>query len=78
MSAWQGDVYDAWPHRVECADGSRAGYGPDGGTGPNWLAYLRIPGQRCLYNVWSREGKEPLEALLRSLRFVDARRADAR
>lgn len=73
-SAWAGDVYDAWPHRMEWADGSRAGYGPEGGAGPNWLAYLRIPGQRCLYNVWSREGKAPLEALLRSLRFVDVPR----
>ena len=24
---------------------SRVGYGPEGGTGPNWLAYVRIPGQ---------------------------------
>lgn len=73
-SAWDAGVHDDWPHRLQWADGSRAGYGPEGGAGPNWLAYLRIPGQRCLYNVWSREGKAPLEALLRALRFVDVPR----
>jgi hypothetical protein len=52
------------------ADGSRVGYGPEGGTGPNWLAYVRIPGQDCLYNVWSRQGRAQLEQLLAQLRFV--------
>lgn len=69
-SAWSGDVYDAWPERRQYADGSRVGYGPEGGTGPNWLAYIRIPGQECLYNVWSRIGRAHLESLLASLRFV--------
>jgi hypothetical protein len=63
--------YDAWPHRRAWADGSTAGYGPEGGTGPNQLAYLRIQGQDCLYNVWSRLGQAHLEQLLESLRFVD-------
>lgn len=63
--------YDAWPHRRAWADGSNAGYGPEGGTGPNQLAYLRIAGQDCLYNVWSRLGVAHLEQLLESLRFVD-------
>jgi len=67
-----GDVYDEWPHRIEWADGSSAGYGPEGGTGPNQLAYLRIAGQDCLYNVWSRLGVEHLETLLGRLRFVEA------
>jgi hypothetical protein len=49
-------AYDEWPHRIRWADGSSAGYGPEGGTGPNQLAYLRIAGQGCLYNVWSRFG----------------------
>lgn len=53
-SAWTGDMYDAWPVKREFADGSRVGYGPEGGTGPTWLAYVRIPGQDCLCNVWSR------------------------
>ena len=69
-SAWSGDVYDAWPHRRVFADSSRVGYGLEGGTGTNWLAYIRIPGQECLYNVWSRRGREHLEELLGQLRFV--------
>lgn len=38
--------------------------------GPNQLAYLRIPGQDCLYNVWSALGRMHLEQLLAALRFV--------
>lgn len=70
-----GDTYDEWPHERAWADGSTAGYGPEGGTGPNQLAYLRIRGQRCLYNVWSRLGRQHLERLLDSLRFVETGRA---
>jgi hypothetical protein len=65
-----GTTYDAWPHRMAWADGSTAGYGPEGGTGPRQLAYLRIPGQACLYNVWSGISREHLEQLLAQLRFV--------
>jgi hypothetical protein len=64
--------YDDWPHRMVWADGSSAGYGPEGGTGPNQLAYLRIAGQGCLYNVWSRLGIPHLETLLQSIRMVEA------
>lgn len=63
-------AYAAWPHRRAWADGSSAGYGPEGGTGPNQLAYLRIRGQDCLYTVWSNLGRAHLEQLLESLRFV--------
>lgn len=63
--------YSAWPFHLDWADGGTAGYGPEGGTGPNQLAYLRIPGQACLYNVWSRLGREHLELLLSQLRFID-------
>jgi hypothetical protein len=70
-SAWQGDIFDAWPERRVLADSSRVGYGPEGGgAGPNWLAYVRIPGQQCLYNVWSHRGQAHLEELLGQLRFV--------
>jgi hypothetical protein len=69
--AWAGGVYDEWPHRLVYADNSRVGYGLEGGTGPNWLAYVRIPGQACLYNVWSRRGREHLESLLANLRLVN-------
>ncbi|HEV2149721.1 MAG TPA: hypothetical protein VGR37_20140 [Longimicrobiaceae bacterium] len=65
-----GPSYSGWPHRREWSDGSTAGYGPEGGTGPRQLAYLRIPGQDCLYNVWSHLGREHLEQLLAELRFV--------
>lgn len=63
--------YEEWPYRQEWSDGSSAGYGPEGGTGPNQLAYLRIAGQDCLYNVWSRIGIEQLEFLLSQLRFIE-------
>lgn len=65
------ETYDEWPHRRTWADGSVAAYGPEGGSGPNQLAYLRIAGQGCLYNVWSRLGRTHLETLLEALRFVD-------
>ena len=64
-------AYSDWPHVRRWADGSFAEYGPEGGTGPNRLAYLRIAGQECLYNVWSRLGREHLEELLDELRFVE-------
>ena len=63
--------YDAWPFRREWSDGSTAGYGPEGGTGPNQLAYVRIATPGCLYNVWSRLGVAHLEHLLAALRFVE-------
>ena len=64
--------YSGWADSIAWSDGSKADYGPEGGTGPNQLAYVRIAGQQCLYNVWSRLGKEHLELLLRELRFVEA------
>ena len=65
-----GNVYDAWPHKRAWADGSSVGYGPEGGSGPNQLAYLQIAGQRCLYNVWSHISVQHLESLLEGIRFV--------
>jgi hypothetical protein len=59
-----------WPNTLRWADGSVAEYGPEGGTGPNQLAYLRVRGQGCLYNVWSRLGRAHLERLLGELRLV--------
>jgi hypothetical protein len=64
--------FHQWPFSVEWDDGSSAGYGPEGGSGPNQLAYLRVRGQGCLYNVWSRLGRTHLEYLLGQLRFVSA------
>ncbi len=68
--AWSPDVYAKWPHNISWSDGSSAGYGPEAATGPNWLAYVKIPGQQCLYNVWSRRGQRDLEQIIQSLRFV--------
>lgn len=63
-------------------NGSFAGYGVEGalgyassnpdGRGQESLAYLRIPGQLCQYNVWSKLGRAHLEALLENLRIVQA------
>ena len=64
-------TYDDWPYRTRWADGSEAGYGPEGGAGRKQLAYLTIPGQECLYNVWSNLGVDHLERMLESLRFVE-------
>lgn len=60
-----------WANQKAWADGSRAGYGLEGDIGPQYLAYVTIKGQRCLYNVWSFLGKEHLEALLQKLQFVN-------
>lgn len=65
--------YNKWPYVHEWGDGSKVEYGPEGGLGPNQLAYLRIHGQDCLYNVWSRISREHLELLLRELRMVQER-----
>ncbi|WP_408586488.1 hypothetical protein [Novosphingobium sp.] len=58
-----------------------AGYGLEGaapylaenpeGYGLNSLAYVRVGGQTCTYNVWSRLGRAHLEALLENLTLLD-------
>jgi hypothetical protein len=65
-----GPAYDGFPSTIRWADGSFADYGLEGGTGPNYLAYLTIDGQGCLYNIWSALGEEHLEGLLTNLRFI--------
>lgn len=40
------------------------------GKGLESLAYLRIGGQRCTYNVWSRLSRDHLESLLDNLRVL--------
>ena len=65
-----GSTYN-FPHKISWSDGSYAAYGLEGGTGPNYLAYLTVAGQSCLYNVWSARGKEHLELLLNSIRMVN-------
>lgn len=56
--------------RMEWSGGNLAAYGPEGGSGPNWLAQVRVADQQCMYNVWSYAGREHLEHLLRSIRRV--------
>lgn len=71
-----------WPYvrRWDAGDnlpsGSATGYGLEGfqdypagssGFGRQSVAYLRIPGQSCLYNIWSRLGRDHLELMLGEL-----------
>ena len=70
-----------WPHFTTLARlpaPAFAGYGVEGaqdfradnpdGRGLNAVAYVRVGGERCTYNVWSRLGRAHLEVLLDSLR----------
>lgn len=73
-----------WPYVIALDDslpaGSVAGYGlvgaaPYGDANPSGkdeesLAYLRVAGEACLYNVWSRLGRDHLLTLLQSLRVL--------
>jgi len=59
-----------FPNNLSWADGSKVSYGLEGGTGPGYLGYLEVAGQRCLYNVWSARGQKHLESLLLMLRKV--------
>jgi len=74
---------DQWPYMrelVRLPTPSFAGYGQEGaqpypaanpgGQGLHSLAYLRVGGQRCTYNVWSRISRAHLEWLLDNLRLL--------
>lgn len=61
-----------WPKEIVWSDGSRAGYGPEGGQGPRLLAYLELSDAGCLYNVWSALGEDHLVVLIDGLRRVQA------
>jgi hypothetical protein len=60
----------AWPREIVWSDGSRAGYGPEGGDGPQILAFVEAADAGCLYNVWSAVGEDHLVSLIRGLRRV--------
>ena len=62
-----------FPTTITWAEGSSISYGLEGGTGPGYLAYLKVSGQSCLYNIWSKRGKVHLEHLISSLRQVKVR-----
>jgi hypothetical protein len=59
-----------FPHVIRWSDGSIVSYGLEGGRGPGYLAYLNVAGQSCLYNIWSKRGREHLESLIETLRLV--------
>jgi len=72
-----------WPYFRDLAalpQPAFVGYGIEGaqaypadnraGRGVNSLAYVRVGGQECTYNVWSRLGRAHLETLLGALRQV--------
>lgn len=65
-----GDTYE-FEHAIDWSDGSRVSYGLEGGTGPGYAAYLRVAGQDCLYNLWSKRGQAHMEALVASLRRIE-------
>jgi hypothetical protein len=76
-----------WPHIKQYDEksflgaGSTAGYGLSGnkeysasnpdGVGEESLAYLKVEGQGCLYNVWSQLGTRHLEFLLDHLKLIE-------
>ena len=47
-----------------------AGWHLEGGSGPNWLAQVRVDDQQCLYYVWSFLGRDHVAELVRSIRRV--------
>ncbi len=68
-----------WDAGQNLPAGSIAGYGLEGakdyppgssGFGQQSVAYLRIPGQQCLYNVWSKLSRDHLELLLDQLALL--------
>jgi hypothetical protein len=65
-----GDTYE-FENSIDWSDGSRVSYGLEGGTGPGHAAYLRVAGQDCLYNLWSKRGQAHLEGLFASLRRLE-------
>ncbi|BAV65269.1 hypothetical protein [Sphingobium cloacae] len=75
-------LYRQWPYFRDLrqfAAPSFAGYGQEGaepypagnpdGTGLKSLAYVRIAGQRCTYNVWSGISRDHLLWMLDNLRI---------
>ena len=59
-----------WENHRFWRDGSGIGWGLEGDTGPGYLAYVKVKGQKCLYNVWSSVSEEHLLSLIQDLRQV--------
>lgn len=58
-----------WPQYHIWNDGSGVGWGLQGDTGPDYLAYVYLHNQGCLYNVWSKVSETHLINLLNDLRL---------
>ena len=80
---WRDRLRTQWPLMIDLPDlppPAFSGYGLDGarayaadnpeGRGEHSGAYVRIGGQDCLYNVWSRISRAHLESLLLSMRML--------
>ena len=69
-----------WNDGENLPAGTAVGYGLEGArpylegeqaVGQQSLAYLRVPGQACLYNVWTKLGRDHLELLLGQLILIE-------
>ncbi|HEU5162603.1 MAG TPA: hypothetical protein VFV54_05640 [Thermoanaerobaculia bacterium] len=60
-----------WENQKRWSDGSWAGWGLEGHQGPRHLAYVKVAGESCLYNVWSSLSADHLEGLIGALRIVE-------
>jgi hypothetical protein len=70
-----------WGPGQNLPEGTAAGFGVEGaspypddnprGRGLHSVAYVHIPGQSCLYNVWSRLSRDHLESILGNLILLD-------
>lgn len=61
---------ERWPTVIRWRGGSAAGYGLVGDTGPGYIAYVKVAGQDCLYNVWSDVSASHLRFLIGQMRRV--------
>ncbi len=85
IDAKRNQLQRQWPYFKEPLAGlpqpSFAGYGLEGasaypannpkGTGADSLAYVRIAGQTCMYNVWSKVSRAHLEYLLDNMQIIE-------
>lgn len=69
----QTDQATRWPHRIRFADGTVFGWGGEGFDEGNSkrLGELALPGQGCVYQLWSEVGDDALIGMAKSLRTVD-------
>ena len=67
-----GTPFERFAHQITYSDGGRVGYGGEGfsASETRLLADVQVPGQTCLYQVWTNQGVEHMELLLQSLRLV--------